>query len=94
MSVVDANEMPLGIDQRAATVAGIDWRVGLNVDHRIFRLELPRHRADHTHCHARLETERAAEGHDDLPGRSVSESPNGSVGRPSASTLMTARSVS
>ena len=46
---VDANDFALGVEQRSAAVAGIDGRVGLDVDHRRVGLELARHRTHHAH---------------------------------------------
>ena len=63
----DAHQAPLGIDQRPAAVPGIDRRVGLDVDHRVFRRELPRDGAHHPEGDRGLEPERAAEGQHDLP---------------------------
>ena len=52
----DADQPAFRIDQRPAAVARIDRRVGLDVDHRIFRRQLPRHGADHAQRHRGLET--------------------------------------
>ncbi len=65
---VDADNLSLQIDQRPAAVARIDRRIGLQVDHRIFALELPRDGADHAERDRAGETQRAAKRHDDLPG--------------------------
>ena len=58
---VDADQPALGIDQRAAAVARIDGRVGLDVDHRVFRRQLARDGADDAERDRRVEAERAAE---------------------------------
>ena len=47
----------VGVEQRAAAVAGVDAGVGLQVDHRALRLELPGDGADHAHAHRALEPE-------------------------------------
>ena len=65
---IDANEPPLGVNQCPPAVAGIDGRVGLDVDHRIIRGQLPRDGADDAQAHRRLEPERAAERQHDLAG--------------------------
>ena len=92
---VDADEPALGVDQRPAAVARIDGRVGLDVDHRVVGLELPRHRADDAQRHRVVEARAGCR----TPARSAraaasSESPKASAGSPLASTLSTARSVS
>jgi hypothetical protein len=65
---VDPDEASIGIHQRAAAVAGIDRRVGLHVDHRVLRLELPRHRAHNPHRDGRRQAERTAEREHQLAG--------------------------
>ena len=47
---------------------GLIGRVGLDVDHRVFGRQLPRHGADDAHRDRRLQPQRAAERQHELPG--------------------------
>jgi hypothetical protein len=58
---VDADELTGGVDERSAAVAGVDWRVGLDVDGRRIGVGLPSGRAHHAHRHRVLQALRAAE---------------------------------
>ena len=51
-----------GINEWAAAVSGVDWRVGLNIDRRNVGIGLPRDGADHTHGNAIFKAFRIAEG--------------------------------
>jgi hypothetical protein len=63
---VDADETAAHVHEGAAAVAGIDGRVGLDVDDRRVLLGLSGHGADHAHGHGVVEAERAADGEHDL----------------------------
>ena len=82
------------IDQRPATVAGIDGRVGLDVNVGLVRIDLPGRRADHAHGDRVLQSQRTAEGEDHLPLFQFVRSPRvASAGKPVMSIFSTARSV-
>ena len=65
---VDADHAARGVHQRSAAAAGVDRRVGLDVDHRVVGLELPADRAHDAHRHRVVEAERAAEREHQLAG--------------------------
>ena len=95
MSVLIPTTTAVGVDERPAAVARVDRRVGLHVDHRVFRLELPRHGAHDAHRHRVVEAERAAERHDDLArGAAVRVAERQRRAGCVPSTFSTARSVS
>src|ERR1700733_352155 len=48
---IDSDQAPVAIHERAATVARIDWRVGLHVDHGAVGVRLPAERADYSLGH-------------------------------------------
>jgi hypothetical protein len=66
---VDADDRPVGVDQRAAAVARIDRCVRLHVDHRVIGFDLPRHRAHDAERDAAFQAEGTAEGEYELPLR-------------------------
>src|SRR5436305_1333472 len=59
--------MPFRVNQWASAIAWIDWRIGLNVDHRIIGLDLPRDCADDTHADRIIQPKRIPERKHDLP---------------------------
>src|SRR3974390_634318 len=63
---VDADHTSVDVDQRAAAVARIDGRVGLNVGGRVLVAHLPRRRTYHTHGHGVFQALRTAKGKYDL----------------------------
>ncbi len=63
---VDADHPALDVDERAAAVARVDRRVGLDVDHRVFRADLPRGGAHHTEAHGIGQTQGATKRHHHL----------------------------
>src|SRR5439155_16365077 len=63
---VDADQLPGSIHQRAAAVAGINRRVGLNVANRSIRIELSRDGADDAHAHRIVQADGTAKGEDNL----------------------------
>src|SRR5262245_33224706 len=58
---VDADKIAFGVEERASAVPWVDRGVGLDVDHRIVSLELPRCRADNAHADRIVKAERAAD---------------------------------
>ena len=67
MNGVDSHHAAIRVHQRPAAVAGIDGRVGLDIDHGVVRLDLPPHRTHHAHADRVLQPQRISEGHDNLP---------------------------
>ena len=66
---VDADQLSIGVDERAAGVAEIDRRVGLNEVLEIRDAEpSAAGRADDALRHCLAETERIADGEDDIAG--------------------------
>src|SRR5271157_1414145 len=63
---IDADDAAVDIHQRPAAVAWIDGSVRLDEDGGIVGIDLPRCRADHAHRDGVLQSQRAAEGEDDL----------------------------
>ena len=63
---VDADDVAVGVYERAAAVAGIDGGVGLDVDHRVVRIGLAKDRADEAHTDGVFEAFGAAESKDEL----------------------------
>ena len=64
---IHADNLAGGIDERATAIAGVDGRVGLNIDEGAVGSRLPRHRTHYAHAHGVAETEAAAEGEYHLP---------------------------
>src|SRR5882762_10717223 len=64
---IDADDLTVDIEQRAAGVARIDGRIGLNERHIVF-IEGTRRRAHHAGGDAVLEAERRTDGHHPLTG--------------------------
>src|SRR5215470_793071 len=58
---------PVYIDQRTAGVSRVDGRISLDVDHRLVRVGLSRHRRDDSHCDRVSQAFRAPEGKHHLP---------------------------
>ena len=63
---VDADDVAVGVDERAAAVAGIDGGVGLDVDHRVVGIGLAEDGADEAHADGVFEAFGTAEGEDEL----------------------------
>src|SRR5208283_208954 len=63
---IDADHVTIDIHQRPAAVARIDGSVRLDVDRGTIGIDLPRCRADYSHGNGVLQSQRAAEGEDDL----------------------------
>src|SRR5690349_5824726 len=63
---VDADHTAVGIEKRASAVAGVDRRVGLNVDHGIVGLDLARHGTHDAHGHRICQAKRVAERQHEL----------------------------
>jgi hypothetical protein len=63
---IHADDLASDIDQRSTGVAGIDGRVGLQIDHRSGAVELALRRADDAQGHSVFKAERAAEGQSKL----------------------------
>src|ERR1019366_5408369 len=83
---IDADHLTLEIEQRAARVAGIHGRIGLNEGHEraaaVVR-QRPSDRTDHARGHAILETERRTDRDRPLPGPDacrVAEAHDGQAG--------------
>ena len=64
---VQAHHATLRVHERAPTVPGVDGGIGLDVDHRVFGLQLACHRAHHAEADRVLEAQGAPEGQDELP---------------------------
>jgi hypothetical protein len=63
---VDAHNTAICIKQRSAAISRIDGRVGLDINHRIVRLELPGNGADNPHRDRVGQTQRVAESQYEL----------------------------
>ena len=63
---VDSDEPALDVHERPAAAAGVDGRVGLQVDHGIVGAELAGHGAQHAEGDRAVEAEGAAHGEHDL----------------------------
>ena len=63
---VDSDQAALDVHQRPAAAAGIDGRVGLQIDHGVVGAELARERREHAEADRVVEAQGAAEGEHDL----------------------------
>src|SRR6201993_4421166 len=56
---IDTHHVSVHIDERPPAVSRIDRGIGLDVDHSLVRIGLPRHRTDHAHGYGVLQAFRA-----------------------------------
>ncbi len=64
---VDSHHAALRVDQRASAVAGINRRIGLDVGHRIVRLQQARGGTDDAHAHRALKAQWISQREHQLP---------------------------
>ena len=58
--------LPSTSTKRTATIAGVDGRIRLDVDHPVVRPQLPRNGTDHSHAHRIFQTQGTSESQDEL----------------------------